>query len=182
MILAYRWSLALSLNTEKEPKSMPSSTMSPWMAKLRSGLAALLISVACYTSMRAADAGESSGKISDSSSEVSIGGQSFLVYKHDPREWTSYFGPIIDKRQDYADLSEGGGRILSCSSLVEVPVTRIEHGFGGDCLFQDRQGRQSRAFICGDTAVGRFYFTRKDRLQGPDADLATFTAGHCSGG
>jgi hypothetical protein len=106
----------------------------------------------------------------------------FAVYKHDPREWAAHLSPIIDKREDYADLSEGGGRILSCSTLIEVAVTRLEQGYGGDCLFQSRQGHQSRAFICSDTAVGRFHFTQKDQLQGRDADLATFTAGHCSGG
>ena len=106
----------------------------------------------------------------------------FAVYKHDPCEWAAHLSPIIDKREDYADLSEGGGHILSCSALVEVPVTSLEQGYGGDCLFQNRQGHLSRAFICNDIAVGRFYFTQKDQLQGPDADLATFTAGHCSGG
>ncbi len=159
-----------------------STTSSRRMAKLLLTLAALLISAAYYTSARAADASGSSIKTSNDSSEVSVGGQIFPVYKHDPREWASHLSAIIDKREDYANLSEGGGRILSCSSLLEVAVTRLEQGYGGDCLFQDRQGHQSRAFICNDTAVGRFYFTQKDQLHGPDADLATFTAGHCSGG
>ena len=73
------------------------------------------------------------------------------------------------------------GSLLSCTSLVEVPVTRYEEGFGGFCRLKDG-GREETVKVCADTGVGNFRLLPSGNGPVTPEAAVEFVAGNCAGG
>jgi uncharacterized protein len=73
-------------------------------------------------------------------------------------------------------------RIVSCSRVLDVPVTRFETGFGGTCKLREKSGRYVQALICADTAVGNFRLVVTGEAVASKLDLAHFIVDNCAGG
>jgi len=92
--------------------------------------------------------------------------------------------PIIGPSKFNSSLGQWGvgGRLISCSVVMEIPVSRYETGVGGSCILQDREGKKKQVLVCNDTGVGRFKLIPAGTQPASRHDVAQFAADNCTGG
>jgi hypothetical protein len=97
-----------------------------------------------------------------------------LVTFHDPGLGLAYLSTVLEE-------THAEGRLVSCSVLISIALTRYEAGFAGVCVLRKHAGDE-RVQVCRDTGVGKFMVAPMAATDATKATLTRFLENNCLGG